>query len=90
MTDDEEVEKAVSVSLNGEESRLIFVDHAHGEMSVSNVVIITKEYCLVIYFINFCSLVIIISLVISHRLVLTTFLCYKTHEILLAVFYILF
>ena len=29
------IEKEVSVSVDGQESRLIFVDHAHGDMSVS-------------------------------------------------------
>lgn len=35
FADDESGEKAVSVLLNGEESELIFIDHATNEISVS-------------------------------------------------------
>ena len=34
LTDDEYGERSVSVSLDGDESELIFIDHAAGEMSV--------------------------------------------------------
>ena len=34
--DCESVEKAVSVSINNQETRLVFVDHTHGEISVSH------------------------------------------------------
>ena len=36
LTDDEYGERSVSVSLDGDESELIFIDHAAGEMSVSS------------------------------------------------------
>ena len=35
ITDDEYGERSVSVSLDGDESELIFIDHTAGEMSVS-------------------------------------------------------
>ena len=35
FTDEEFGERAVSVILDGVESELVFIDHAHGEMSVS-------------------------------------------------------
>ena len=35
LTDDEYGERSVSVSLDGDESELTFIDHAAGEMSVS-------------------------------------------------------
>lgn len=38
-TDDESGEKAVSVLLSGEESELIFIDHAYTEMNVSKIML---------------------------------------------------
>ena len=35
LSDDEYGERSVSVSLDGDESELIFIDHTAGEMSVS-------------------------------------------------------
>ena len=35
FTDEEFGERSVSVVLDGAESELVFIDHAHGEMSVS-------------------------------------------------------
>ena len=34
--DSESIEKEVSVSINNQETRLVFVDHTHGEISVSH------------------------------------------------------
>jgi hypothetical protein len=33
---EDSVEKEVSVAINDRESRVIFIDHQHGDMSVSN------------------------------------------------------
>lgn len=42
LTDEEFGERAVSVILDGVESELVFIDHAHGEMSVSVLVLALK------------------------------------------------
>jgi Rad/Gem-related GTP binding protein 1 len=35
FTDEDACDRSVSVLLDGEESQLIFIDHPHGEISVS-------------------------------------------------------
>ena len=39
----ESVEKEVSVSINNQETRLVFIDHTHGEISASHSSIEMKE-----------------------------------------------
>ena len=41
--DSESVEKEVSVSINNQETRLVFIDHTHGEISASHSSIEMKE-----------------------------------------------
>ena len=41
---EDDVQKVVSVSVDGRESQMVFVDHAHADMSVSLVILITGRY----------------------------------------------
>ena len=50
MTDDEYGEKTVSVSLDGQEAELNFIDHPSNEMGVENIISTYEpQACMVVY-----------------------------------------
>ena len=40
---EDDVQKVVSVSVDGKESQMIFVDHAHADMSVSEIRVMQSD-----------------------------------------------